>query len=407
MSSAPPESVIDSRRRKSAHLIASFVSERSQKKKRDSSKVAAGAASDAVGPRASSRLTARSPAPRDSTRPPPISVADQPAPLPPHRDARPTSNNPRAMSPLPSPTKSPMGASLAAQQGGGGDDFVATARRRKSALLIQEAWGKSKRTEKGGGGKGAKAAGEEAPPPAEAKQQKLTKKDAAGEGGAEIFAKAGPTRPRSFLKEEWRPKGKKGSNKDGPTQIIRNLYVGNKEDAQNLPLLKKLGIKFIVNCTPNLPNYHEGTFAYYQIPVKDSEQASLSEYFAPASAQILHHLQSRQVPVLLHCIAGCSRSVSVCAAALISPDADVRLSLLFALKHIKALRPIAKPNASFLLQLCLLEAELNKGGSTVLKARGQLFEDYPFRRFVQDSRIEGRFELETEDEKGNSVCVII
>ena len=36
------------------------------------------------------------------------------------------------------------------------------------------------------------------------------------------------------------------------------FYVGNQTAASNLPLLQKHGITHVVNCTDNMPNYHEG-----------------------------------------------------------------------------------------------------------------------------------------------------
>lgn len=37
------------------------------------------------------------------------------------------------------------------------------------------------------------------------------------------------------------------------------FYVGNQTAASNLPLLQKHGITHVVNCTDNMPNYHEGS----------------------------------------------------------------------------------------------------------------------------------------------------
>ena len=358
---------VDKKRRNSAAKIAAFVEKRSGGKKtrgKGDFKVLSAAPPPELKILPSKQREARATAP-------PASAAG----LAPKRDARQTAKV------SPSPV----------------DEEVQT-RRRKSALLIQQAF--KKHAERS---TNYKVGEEPAEPNRAGKSPSSPSQSAEGHSSS---SPGGSFRPRAFLVEEWVPPKGKGNHKDGPTQILRNLYVGNKEDAQNLSMLKRLNIKFIVNCTPNLPNYHEGQFAYYQIPVKDSEQSSLTPYFGPASTQILNYLQHKS-PVLVHCIAGCSRSVSICAAVLISPPAPFRLSLKFALSHIKALRPIARPNASFMLQLCTHEAEINGGATSVLKARGLMFEDYPVKRFVQDSRSEGRYEMEVEVEPKSSLCVVL
>lgn len=50
-----------------------------------------------------------------------------------------------------------------------------------------------------------------------------------------------------------------------PSQILKYLYIGGKNDAKDKELLKELKIKYILNCTPTrnvdpeagCPNYYE------------------------------------------------------------------------------------------------------------------------------------------------------
>lgn len=47
------------------------------------------------------------------------------------------------------------------------------------------------------------------------------------------------------------------------------FYVGNQTAASNLPLLQKHNITHVVNCTDNMPNYHEAnaSIRYYRFDI--------------------------------------------------------------------------------------------------------------------------------------------
>lgn len=69
-----------------------------------------------------------------------------------------------------------------------------------------------------------------------------------------------------------------------PVQILPNLYLGCARDSANLESLAKLGIRYILNVTPNLPNLFEknGDFHYKQIPISDHWSQNLSQFFPEA-----------------------------------------------------------------------------------------------------------------------------
>lgn len=73
-----------------------------------------------------------------------------------------------------------------------------------------------------------------------------------------------------------------------PVQILPNLYLGSARDSANLESLAKLGIRYILNVTPNLPNLFEknGDFHYKQIPISDHWSQNLSQFFPEAIAFI-------------------------------------------------------------------------------------------------------------------------
>lgn len=73
-----------------------------------------------------------------------------------------------------------------------------------------------------------------------------------------------------------------------PVQILPNLYLGSARDSANVESLAKLGIRYILNVTPNLPNLFEknGDFHYKQIPISDHWSQNLSQFFPEAIAFI-------------------------------------------------------------------------------------------------------------------------
>lgn len=73
-----------------------------------------------------------------------------------------------------------------------------------------------------------------------------------------------------------------------PVQIMPNLYLGSARDSANVESLAKLGIRYILNVTPNLPNLFEknGDFHYKQIPISDHWSQNLSQFFPEAIAFI-------------------------------------------------------------------------------------------------------------------------
>jgi hypothetical protein len=100
-----------------------------------------------------------------------------------------------------------------------------------------------------------------------------------------------------------------------PVHILPHLYLGNDETAKNRSVLNGCGIRYIINVTPNLPNYFadDAYFHYLRIPVDDSSSHNLAQYFGDAIA-FIEKARSERSSVLVHCFAGISRSVTVCLA---------------------------------------------------------------------------------------------
>ena len=112
------------------------------------------------------------------------------------------------------------------------------------------------------------------------------------------------------------------------------FYVGNQTAASNLALLQKHGITHVVNCTDNMPNYHENAsgmkyhrfdISRFHRQVKTEADADrfvksmldfvgrhLSESLAfawlPSGAPLLGSALASGKNVMVHCLAGAHRA---------------------------------------------------------------------------------------------------
>ncbi|XP_019712134.1 dual specificity protein phosphatase 7-like [Hippocampus comes] len=141
-----------------------------------------------------------------------------------------------------------------------------------------------------------------------------------------------------------------------PVQILPYLYLGCAKDSTNLDVLGQYNIKYILNVTPNLPNMfeHEGHFRYKQIPISDHWSQNLSQFF-PEAISFIDEARSKQCGVLVHCLAGISRSVTVTVAYLMQ---RLNLSLNDAYDFVKRKKSNISPNFNFMGQLLDFERTL-------------------------------------------------
>ena len=100
----------------------------------------------------------------------------------------------------------------------------------------------------------------------------------------------------------------------GPTLISDTIVVGARDDAADGTLLHKLGVTHVLNCAVQLPNPHEGSkkhrFVYLKLPLVDDENQDLSAFVQPA-CDFIRRAEEVRGRVLVHCIAGASRSVAL------------------------------------------------------------------------------------------------
>jgi len=94
------------------------------------------------------------------------------------------------------------------------------------------------------------------------------------------------------------------------------FYVGNQQAASNLALLREYNITHVVNCTDNMPNYHERTsgsnITYYRFDITSSYRRVKSDAEAVQFVQPMLDFVGTALAeghnVMVHCLAGAHRA---------------------------------------------------------------------------------------------------
>ncbi|XP_061430215.1 LOW QUALITY PROTEIN: dual specificity protein phosphatase 6-like [Lethenteron reissneri] len=153
-----------------------------------------------------------------------------------------------------------------------------------------------------------------------------------------------------------------GGSPSFPVEILPYLYLGCARDSTNLAALAEHGIRYILNVTPNVPNAFESRrdFVYKQIPVPDHWSQNLSQFF-PEAIAFIDEARQKKCGVLVHCLAGISRSVTVTVAYLMQ---TLNLSLNDAYDLVRNKKANISPNFNFMGQLLDFERTLGLSSSS-------------------------------------------
>ncbi|CDW52978.1 DSPc domain containing protein [Trichuris trichiura] len=146
----------------------------------------------------------------------------------------------------------------------------------------------------------------------------------------------------------------------GPTKILPFLYLGSQQDAMDEDLLKVHRIDYVLNMSVASPKpdfLQEEHFL--RIPVNDSYSEKLLPYFDQAFqlifAILVDKVRNTNANVLVHCLAGISRSPTLVIACVMR---YLRMSSEEAYRYVKDKRPSISPNFNFLGQLLEFEKNL-------------------------------------------------
>ena len=132
-------------------------------------------------------------------------------------------------------------------------------------------------------------------------------------------------------------------------EIIDNLWLGNYTSAEDIKDLKKKGIKKILTLMDQTgPKYKEEEgFIHKKYEIRDFEDQNIIQYFG----ECLKFMQGEE-KILVHCMAGASRSATIVIAFLMW---NKKMKYMDALQFVKAKRFIVFPNYGFREQLKMFE----------------------------------------------------
>ncbi|BET00387.1 dual specificity protein phosphatase [Nesidiocoris tenuis] len=147
---------------------------------------------------------------------------------------------------------------------------------------------------------------------------------------------------------------------DTLVEILPHLFLGNAVNSEDLETLTKHNIKYVLNVTPNLPNVFEasGDIKYMKIPITDHWSQDLTAHF-PKTIEFIDEARNQEKGVLVHCVAGVSRSVTVTLAYLMARHC---LSMNDAFIWVRNRKPNIAPNFHFMEELARFEQDLMAKG---------------------------------------------
>jgi dual specificity MAP kinase phosphatase len=103
------------------------------------------------------------------------------------------------------------------------------------------------------------------------------------------------------------------------TQILDNIWIGDKDAAKSKKFLEENNINIIVNCSKTIRNYYEEQYEYYRVKVNDrldpNDVIEMKNQIDNVVCYIYsNHLMGKNI--LIHCRKGKQRSAIVLAVFL-------------------------------------------------------------------------------------------
>ncbi|KAM3833512.1 dual specificity protein phosphatase 16 isoform 2-T3 [Vipera latastei] len=156
----------------------------------------------------------------------------------------------------------------------------------------------------------------------------------------------------------------------GPTRILPHLYLGCQRDVLNKELMQQNEIGYVLNASNTCPKPDFIPESHFlRVPVNDSFCEKIFPWL-DKSVDFIEKAKASNGCVLVHCLAGISRSATI-AIAYIMKRMD--MSLDEAYRFVKEKRPTVSPNFNFLGQLLDFEKKIKSqaggGGGLVSKLK--------------------------------------
>ena len=129
--------------------------------------------------------------------------------------------------------------------------------------------------------------------------------------------------------------------------IVDGVYLGNINSVYDFDQLKANGITHIISAIAGFNPPSPLSFQYLVIDALDSTNSKISDCFESCNSFIKTALDN-DGKVLVHCMAGRSRSAAIVGGFLIH---QFGMSSVEAVSLMQTKRPIVQPNESFMIQL--------------------------------------------------------
>ncbi|KAM3858901.1 dual specificity protein phosphatase 16 [Diretmus argenteus] len=152
----------------------------------------------------------------------------------------------------------------------------------------------------------------------------------------------------------------------GPTRILPHLYLGCQRDVLNKDLMQQNDIAYVLNASNTCPKPDFIPDSHFlRVPVNDSFCEKILPWL-DKSVEFIEKAKASNARVLVHCLAGISRSATI-AIAYIMKRMD--MSLDEAYRFVKEKRPTISPNFNFLGQLLDFEKKIKSPHGTETKLK--------------------------------------
>ncbi|VDN04169.1 unnamed protein product [Thelazia callipaeda] len=143
------------------------------------------------------------------------------------------------------------------------------------------------------------------------------------------------------------------------SEVTGHLYLSGA-GVLKLDKLRQKKISCIINATIEEPSTHFPGIEYLKISIEDSPYAMINQYFDIVADKI-KEIKDRGGRTLVHCVAGVSRSATLCVIYLVKHEG---MTLRQAYHYVKSARPVIRPNLGFWRQMIDYERKL-KGVNSV------------------------------------------
>ena len=153
-----------------------------------------------------------------------------------------------------------------------------------------------------------------------------------------------------------------------PSEIIPCFYVSSCHDAYDKKQLTKMNTSHILVCGGDLKTpFAQGfNMSYKKLPIQDIARASIVKFFLDGFKHFENFVKEKQPystkdeskpSCLVHCMAGCSRSVSM-MTAYIMLKTNCKFDEVF--EWVKEKRACSRPNKGFVEQLMYFEQTIDQ-----------------------------------------------